>query len=412
MADLTKSMVENVLKANNISLDVINSVKNAFDDSGLSDSLNNWKDAYYQKRIPKTFSHYTLSQQLHNLETEVYLLRSDKYLEGINRHLRTMNSFKIEKNEKDHTVLIPTNRLSQIILANTFSDNFNLPAAASVNVENLIKECRDFELKSDVLEKKNNLLKERVKYLETQLNTLDQMHASQIKLINEMTKNIKSMVTDSHNKGVIIERLTKEVNNYKSMLVDDENELDYREDLIRMLASQLGWEVDLIERQYVRDLTREGIESNPGPNTYYNDLYSFLLAINLKIKHHFSFDLKDKDIHIVKLECEELGEYDYWETDEPSDIEKHCFHTINAMLNRHEQYLIESRCDHDPSYIKQMISHINYCSTMMMNFSFFNITSPLDLDFSILDESDNESYTDEMLEEMERSLDRMFFDLW
>ncbi|ASV45162.1 non-structural protein 3 [Rotavirus G] len=85
-------------------------------DSGIS--IDEWREAYYEKRFPKKMTASTMAFQIKNLETEVKSLRIRAYEEGYNREKRTLSSFGIRQ-EDGKTVLEPKTRLAEIILQNT-----------------------------------------------------------------------------------------------------------------------------------------------------------------------------------------------------------------------------------------------------------------------------------------------------
>ncbi|AKE33176.1 non-structural protein 3 [Rotavirus B] len=132
------------------SKEIIDEFKSALEDCGIK--IDEWRDAYYQERIPKPMSSTSMAIQLKNFEVEVLQLRNRAWNEGAGRKERLMSSFEISS-KKGHTVLVPKTRNAQLVLANSVSD-FRLSNNHSDVIDDLIK--RNDELTKQIEELKCN----------------------------------------------------------------------------------------------------------------------------------------------------------------------------------------------------------------------------------------------------------------
>lgn len=129
--------------------EILSEFKLALEDCGIR--IDDWRDAYYRERIPKSMSSTSMAIQLKNFETEVLQLRNKAWNEGVDRKERLMSSFEIS-NKKGHTVLVPKTRNAQLVLANSVSD-LRLSNNHSDVIDDLIR--RNDELTREIEELKN-----------------------------------------------------------------------------------------------------------------------------------------------------------------------------------------------------------------------------------------------------------------
>nr|AUG44874.1 non-structural protein 3 [Rotavirus B]AUG44875.1 non-structural protein 3 [Rotavirus B]AUG44876.1 non-structural protein 3 [Rotavirus B]AUG44878.1 non-structural protein 3 [Rotavirus B]AUG44879.1 non-structural protein 3 [Rotavirus B] len=109
--------------------------KEALHDCGIR--VDDWRDAFYNERIPKPMSSTSMAIQLKNFELEVLQLRNKAWLEGADRKSRLFSSFDISS-KNGHTVLMPKTRNAQLMLANSVAD-LKIRNGSSEIIDDLIK---------------------------------------------------------------------------------------------------------------------------------------------------------------------------------------------------------------------------------------------------------------------------------
>nr|WBV74443.1 NSP3 [Bat RVJ-like rotavirus BtSY3] len=155
MAELVISLVretlDNMLGNEETINSLIHDLKTRMLDTGLYENVNNWRDCFYKKRIPKEMTATTVNIQIKNLEDEVIRLRSNAYSDGYDREIRTLSQFKVEKNGRGQTILTPTSELTKIILANSKIPNFQLSGVPCAQFEKLCFELEDRKRHNEIL---------------------------------------------------------------------------------------------------------------------------------------------------------------------------------------------------------------------------------------------------------------------
>ncbi|UKG23810.1 NSP3 [Rotavirus L] len=364
MAAIVVSVLNNILKDHENKDQIVEKFSEALNDSGLSEQIDNWRKSFYSLRIPKQMSNTSIHHQLMNFESEIINLRSQKYAEGLNRKLRTLNGFELAKNSRGFTTLIPTTRLTELILANTYTDNYHLPAISNIEVEQILADRDDFreqlayysnevsrlQIEIDELNEQNFKLRTN---LEKVSNTNHSLVSIQTSMRSELNETKKAMLVSQTYNASFISKLASAETHITWQAV----ELDNRERLIINLCKQLGYECHT-ENDYIKDLTTEGVEPNPGPATCFADLYNFLIAINLKVLHYFNYDFKT-ETHYVQLTCLELNHDEIIETDDEADIYRMIYNHIYILLLKNRKYIDERRPEISKEYIGEMMTKLN-----------------------------------------------------
>nr|ASN74341.1 nonstructural protein 3 [Rotavirus B] len=141
------SVLENVLNELNVekSKVIAGKFKEALDDCGIR--VDDWRDAFYNERIPRPMSSTSMAMQLRNFELEVLQLRNKAWLEGADRKTRTFSSFDISS-KNGHTVLVPKTRNAQMMLANSVAD-LKIRNGQSEVIDDLIKKNEELKEKLD-----------------------------------------------------------------------------------------------------------------------------------------------------------------------------------------------------------------------------------------------------------------------
>nr|WLD25320.1 NSP3 [Rotavirus B] len=141
------SVLENVLNELNVDKsDVITGkFKDALDDCGIR--VDDWRDTFYNERIPKPMSSTSMAIQLKNFELEVLQLRNKAWLEGADRKARLFSSFDISS-KNGHTVLTPKTRNAQMLLANSVAD-LKIRNGQSEVIDDLIKKNEELKKQLD-----------------------------------------------------------------------------------------------------------------------------------------------------------------------------------------------------------------------------------------------------------------------
>lgn len=277
-------------------------------DSGLSQNLDNWRDCYYRKRLPKEMSHSTANIQMQNLEREVLKIRAEGFCAGYTRKERTLNAFDIGSNFKGHTVLIPTTHLSKIILENTFNERLALPkipdgAFERAQEENTALKAKIFEMENQIDKFKEEIsnLEDTRREVQAVESVLDfqrqitqritaQRDEAQILLVKLCERFGLICEIDNHGIGVLGPEKTKKRKGRKN-----------RKSLIEYYT--FGDFDKPIEDSYIKDLTTEGIEPNPGPVTQFAMYFTLLIAflyIN-SLCHYTYYFYPDVIVTIIKL---------------------------------------------------------------------------------------------------------------
>nr|WBV74314.1 NSP3 [Bat RVJ-like rotavirus BtSY2] len=149
--DLFKETLENVLGDSEIKKGLLDDFHSRLKDTGLDVHINNWRDCFYEKRVPKPMTATTVHIQIKNLEEEVIRLRSNAYSDGFDRKARTLDQFDLEQNKYGRTVLVPRTQLTQIILANSKNQNFQLSGVPCEQFEKLCFEIEERKRHNEVL---------------------------------------------------------------------------------------------------------------------------------------------------------------------------------------------------------------------------------------------------------------------
>nr|AKA63282.1 NSP3 [Rotavirus I] len=181
-------------------------VQDVMNDTGVTETLNKYEEAYNGKWFP-VGTHFSTKCKIKNLECDMVKLRSMLFDRGINREQRALRDFSIEKNKLGHTILVPKTKLAELMIANTKDPGYKLNAVP----------CEQFE---ETL-KKLNEAEETISNLKVQLN--------QCKM-DLVTLSEKNMMLKMAN------------NSLKEDVEENDQYTDYLENLVRRLAESQNLE--------------------------------------------------------------------------------------------------------------------------------------------------------------------------
>lgn len=255
--------------------EISNEFKLALEDCGIK--LDDWRDAYYQERIPRPMSSTSMAIQLKNFEIEVLQLRNKAWNEGADRRERLMSSFDIS-NKKGHTILVPKTRNAQLVLANSVSD-IRLSNNHSDVIDDLIK--RNDELTKEIDELKNV----QISTLESgELNMSYQLQAVSAKVTelsdllkvceNECVKLQKRLVfqeedfedritaINSHyeEEKKILKKEIDRLNMYSKSMIEYNNFLEKQHERNTKIISGLAARANLLVDDSDSDIETDGVE--------------------------------------------------------------------------------------------------------------------------------------------------------
>lgn len=249
------SILGSVLTKHNIDnqLDVIEDFIHAMKDTGIR--LDEWRDAYYNLKLPKKMTSTTMAIQLKNMETEILMLRNDSWNRGQTMKDRLLNSFDVGK-KGEHTILIPKTRNAEVVLLNSTSD-IKLNSFPSDVVDDLVKKNSQLELElehtknmlesetnyqNELLEEKENVIAMLQRDLEIEKKKLEfkeEEHKDVLDMINRhyveekgvYTREIATLRSTVNDLSLSIATLDAQFDN---MSLDHKNDLDV---LIKHIAS-------------------------------------------------------------------------------------------------------------------------------------------------------------------------------
>lgn len=209
---------------------VMNRFEDALYDCGMK--IEDWRDAYYNERLPKRMTSTTMSTQLMNLEIENLHLRNKAWAEGADRKFRLMSSFDLSTKD-GHTILVPKTRNAEIILANSSSE-LKLSDHPSQAVDRLVQ--------------KNHELTERV----AQLESAGQNNNSTIilcKAVEDMSEKLKTAEKEASDLGKLLQECDRSNARLKRQLQLCEEETT---DRLAAVNAHHKEEVEIMKREIYR----------------------------------------------------------------------------------------------------------------------------------------------------------------
>lgn len=191
---LTKNKIDN-------QLEIIEDFIQAMNDTGMR--IEEWREAYYNLKLPRKMTGTTMAIQLKNLETEVLMLRNESWSKGESKNDRLFKSFDVGKKD-GYTVLIPKTRTAEVVLKNSTMDIKLNPFPSDV-VDDLIKKNSQLELElkhtKDMLDGElgyqNELLEEKGKVIAMLQQDLE-LERKKNEIIKEEHKDVIDAINRHH----------------------------------------------------------------------------------------------------------------------------------------------------------------------------------------------------------------------
>nr|UUW33706.1 NSP3 protein [Rotavirus J] len=303
--DTLRSVVRNLYGDNEDSASFVRTFQLAMKDSGLEENVDNWRKCFYKKRIPKEMTSSTLSIQIQNLEREIIKIRTEGFCAGYDRKARTLNAFEIGKSKQGHTILIPSTHLSEIILQNTFNENLKLSPIPSEALERASIENN--KLKQEIDELKATITNLSKQISEQEDSRLELMATQSV--LNHQKKLTKRMQDQRDEAQYIIQGLCNRfglqcfIDNRGVAFTEPDNKgkrKGRKNRRIPIYDYTFGDFDRPIEEDYVKDLTTEGIEPNPGPTAerLFCALFSVIASIVI-IERILMYDFDNPDVRFM-----------------------------------------------------------------------------------------------------------------
>nr|AQX34668.1 NSP3 [Rotavirus I] len=246
-------------------------------DSGVGEQLDKYRKAYEQEWFP-TGTYSSTKFRMYNLEKEVVKLRGMLYANGLGKRERALNDFDVGTDERGHTILLPKTRLAELIIANTKDTRFKLNAVPdqefekiNAELENAKKICNDLVEQNQTLIGESNFMFGRIGSMEKMIKDLKEELKSADEHIDYQDRMIQGLANRA---GLIAEVTGSHIqigNNNFSFGVDDVLEGKPIPVVIDdfkckpTYSNSSDFSFGTVESDFVKNLTMEGIESNPGP---------------------------------------------------------------------------------------------------------------------------------------------------
>lgn len=209
---------------------VMNRFEAALDDCGIK--IEDWRDAYYKERLPKRMTSTTMSTQLMNLEIENLHLRNKAWAEGADRKFRLLSSFELSTKD-NHTILVPTTRNAEIILANSTSE-LKLSDHPSQAVDRLVQ--------------RNHELTEKINQLESAKQS-DNSTIILCKAVEDMSEKLKAAEKEASDLGKLLQECDRSNARLKRQLQICEEETT---DRLAAVNAHHKEETDIMKREIYR----------------------------------------------------------------------------------------------------------------------------------------------------------------